>query len=518
MADHEHTPDEIRAGSVSDRRAAESPRSRFGLGPVCKEAIDRRGFFDRIAYGTYGAALAYLLGQDRYGSRSLASESSPGHYDLKPRPTHHQPKAKAVIQLVMQGGPSQVDLFDPKPKLKQLHGQQLSKDLIAQTDQDIDRVGGILASPFKFAQHGQSAIWLSELMPHLAKQVDHIAVIRSMFTTHPNHEPALYKIQSGRLQSGFPCLGSWVTYGLGSENQSLPAYVVLADPVARLPTNGAQNWQAGFLPPLYQGTRLRSIGAPIFNLKPDVEQPSEIVKLERDLLSKLDQIHQRERPGELWLDARIASYQLAARMQLEAHEATDLTKETKATHDMYGVGEPKTDNFARRCLMARRLVERGVRFVQLYTPGQFWDTHHKLTVDLPDACAQTDKPVAALLHDLHTRGLLNETLVLWGGEFGRLPINELTTDKEIGNDGRGHGPHGFSLWMAGGGVKGGITYGATDEIGFAAVENRVSVADWHATILHLLGLHHEQLFFTRNGFKEKLTSTFPARIVKEILA
>jgi len=479
--------------------------------------VSRRGFFDRITSGTYGAALAYLLGRDL-----RASASPPNGYgapfDLKPRAAHFRPRAKAVIQLVMQGGPSHIDLFDPKPLLDKLRGKQPSREMLAKTDLDLDRVGGLLPTPFRFARHGKSGLWLSELLPHLARQVDQIAVIRSMFTTHPNHEPALYKMQSGRLQSGFPCLGSWVVYGLGSENQSLPAYVVLADPIARLPTNGVQNWQAGFLPPLYQGTRLRSVGAPVFNLRPDVEDPPEVVRMERDLLSRLDDAHRRQRPGEAWLDARIASYELAARMQLQAREALDLTRETKATLAMYGVGEAKTDNFARRCLMARRLVERGVRFVQLYSAAQAWDTHHKLTTDLRDVCEQTDKPVAALLQDLLMRGLLDETLVLWGGEFGRLPINELTTDKEVGNDGRGHGPHGFSLWMAGGGIKGGIAYGATDDIGFAAVEDRVSVADWHATILHLLGLDYERLVFDRSGFKEKLTSTFSARVVKEVLA
>lgn len=479
--------------------------------------MTRRGFFDRVGSGTYGAALAYLLGKDLHAS---GAPPKPGEhsFDVKPRAPHFQPRAKAVIHLVMQGGPSHIDLFDPKPRLKQLQGQQPSRETIAKTDLDTDRIGGLLPTPFRFARHGQSGLWLSEVMPHLARQVDHIAVIRSMFTTHPNHEPALYKMQSGRLQSGFPCLGSWVVYGLGSENQSLPAYVVLADPIARLPTNGVQNWQAGFLPPLYQGSRLRSIGSPVLNLRPEIEQPPEIVRMERDLLARLDGIHRKDRPGELWLDARIASYELAARMQLQAHEAMDLTRETKATLAMYGVGEPKTDNYARRCLMARRLVERGVRFVQLYTPGQLWDTHHKLATDLRAACEQTDKPVAALLQDLHGRGLLNDTLILWGGEFGRLPINELTTDKEIGNDGRGHGPHGFTTWMAGGGVKGGVAYGATDDIGFAAVEDRVSVADWHATILHLLGLDHKRLLFDRNGFDERLTSTFPARVVKEVLS
>jgi hypothetical protein len=488
-------------------------------------ALSRRGLFDRVAHGTYGAALAYLLGSDRYGSAGLlasepAATAQPPRtsFDLKPRSAHFRPRAKAVIQLVMQGGPSHIDLFDPKPRLAKLSGQAPPQETLAKTDVDLERVGGMLPSPFRFAQHGESGLWLSELLPHLARQVDRIAVVRSMFTNHPNHEPALYKLQSGRLQSGFPCLGSWVVYGLGSENQNLPAYVVLADPVRRLPTNGAQNWQSGFLPPLYQGSRLRSIGSPVLNLRPEREEPPEIARLERDLLGRLDDIHRRQRPGELWLDARIAGYELAARMQLEAHEALDLTQETKATLRMYGVGEPATDDFARRCLMTRRLVERGVRFVQLYTAGQAWDTHHNLTTELRAVCEQTDKPTAALLQDLNARGLLEDTLVLWGGEFGRLPINELTTDKQLGNDGRGHGPHGFTVWMAGGGVKGGFAYGATDEIGFAAVEDRVSVADWHATILHLLGLHHEQLFFDRDGLREKLTSTFPARIVKEVLA
>jgi hypothetical protein len=418
----------------------------------------------------------------------------------------------------MQGGPSQVDLFDPKPRLQKYQGQPLSKETLADTDVEPHLTGGLLPSPFRFARHGRSGIWVSELLPHLARQVDHIAVVRSMFTTHPNHEPALYKLQSSRMQSGLPCLGSWVVYGLGSANQDLPAYVVLADPVARLPTNGVQNWQAGFLPPLYQGTRLRSIGSPVLNLRPEVEQPPEVVRMERDLLARLDRIHRRGRPGELWLDARIASYELAARMQLRAHEALDLTRESRSTLELYGVGEPKTDNFARRCLMARRLVERGVRFVQLYTAGQIWDTHGGLATGLRAACEQTDKPVAALLQDLHRRGLLNSTLVLWGGEFGRLPVAELPPDKDLKNVGRGHGPHGFSVWLAGGGVKGGLAYGATDDIGYAAVEHRVSVTDWHATILHLLGLHHEQLFFDKNGLKEKLTGTFPARVVQEILA
>src|SRR5262245_47261601 len=255
--------------------------------------ITRRGFFDRIGSGTYGAALAYLLGKELHASPSSPSLRSVA-FDLTVRAPHFAPRAKAVIHLVMQGGPSHIDLFDPKPVLQRLRGRSPSQEFIANTDLDTDRIGGMLPSPFRFSRHGQSGLWLSEALPYLARQMDHIAVIRSMFTTHPNHEPTLYMMQSGRLQSGFPCLGSWVVYGLGSENQNLPAYAVLADPVARLPLNGVQNWQAGFLPPLYQGTRLRSIGSPLLNLRPEVEEPPEIVRMERDLLGRLDRIHQKQ--------------------------------------------------------------------------------------------------------------------------------------------------------------------------------------------------------------------------------
>ena len=490
------------------------------MGPRHKQLLSRRSFFERIADGLYGAALTYLLAKDLYGGPGLlAAEAGGRHaYDLKPRTPQIAPRAKAIIQLFMQGGPSQVDLFDPKPLLDKHHGQSPSREMAEGVLEDRKTIGGLMRSPFRFARHGRSGLWFSELLPHLARHADELAVIRSMYGPHPNHEPAMYAIVSGRTLPGLPTLGSWIVYGLGSENQNLPAYVVLDDPLAHLPTNGIQNWQAGFLPPLYQGTRLRPTGAPILNLRPEVERPAEVTRLERDLLARLDRIHQQERPGRLQLDARIASYELAARMQLQAPEALDLSGESRATLEMYGVGDPRTDNYARRCLMARRLVERGVRFVQLFTAGQIWDTHARLEENLRAVCQQTDKPVAALLQDLKQRGLLDSTLVLWGGEFGRLPMAQLPPDKNAKNAGRDHGPYGFTTWMAGGGVKGGIAYGRTDDLGYAAVENRVSITDWHATILHLLGLHHEDLFFERNGFKEKLTSTFKARIVEEILA
>ena len=355
--------------------------------------LNRRNFFHRAADGLQGAALAYLLGGDLFGNATLSAAEhkpagNPQVFDLTPKQPHHEPKAKSVIQLFMNGGPSQTDTFDPKPMLDKHHGEPYFHK-IAQDVSSPQSAGGLLRSPFKFAQHGQSGTWVSEAMPHVAKQVDNIAVIRSMFNSHPNHEPALFKIHSGRLLPGRATLGAWVTYGLGSENQSLPAYVVFDDPLG-LPVNTVQNWQSGQLPPLYQGTRLRSTGSPILNLKPETDEPSSIAQLRRDLLARLDNIHRRQRPGNLQLDARIASYELAARMQLEATDALDLNQESKKTLDAYGVGKEPTDSYARRCVMARRLVERGVRFVQLFINGQIWDNHSNLKSSLKSAADRTD--------------------------------------------------------------------------------------------------------------------------------
>ena len=375
----------------------------------------------------------------------------------------------------------------------------------------------MLRSPFKFQKHGESGIWLSDAMPHLAREIDQISVLRAMYNTHPNHEPALFHIHSGKLLPGRPSIGAWVTYGLGSENRNLPAYVVLDDPLG-LPVNGVQSWQSGFLPPLYQGTRIRSTGTPLLDLKSPESEPPEVVQMERALVAKLDALHKHARPHQLQLDARIASYELAARMQLEATDALDVTQESAATLEMYGVGKEPTDSYARRCIMARRLVERGVRYVQLYINGQIWDNHSNVAKSLRDACGRTDQPVAALLRDLKQRGLMEEVLVVWGGEFGRLPIAQIPANKDVSTAGRDHGPRGFSTWMAGAGIRPGVVHGATDDFGYAAVENKVSIADWHATILHLLGLNFEQLYFVRNGLKERLTDVNPARVVREILA
>ncbi len=475
-------------------------------------SLTRRGFFSRMSSGMCGAALTWLLSQDL---RAGEGSSSP-HLDLKPRQPHFAPKAKSVIHLFMNGGPSQMDLFDPKPELDKRHGKTYV-DKIAGEIEFIKDAGALMRSPYQFAQHGKCGAWVSEVMPHLAMSVDDIAFIRSMYTTNLTHEPAVYLIQSGKMGPGRPTVGSWVVYGLGSENQNLPAYVVLDDPLG-LPVNGVENWQAGFLPPIFQGTRFRSSGSPVLNLRSEVNYPNEVVQTERTLLAQLDQLHRQQHPYQTTLDARISSYELAARMQLAATDALDISKESQATQEMYGIGKEPTNSYGRRCLIARRLVERGVRFVQLYINSHIWDTHTSLATDLKKACDRTDQPIAALLKDLKQRGLLDSTLIVWGGEFGRLPLAQLPPDKNVNKAGRDHNKNAFCTWMAGAGVKGGTTHGATDALGLNAVENRVSVPDWHATILHLLGLHYDQLFIEQNGLKEKLTGVNEARVVKEILA
>jgi hypothetical protein len=475
--------------------------------------ITRRSFFDYVGGGFYGTALAHLLGREL-----RANEQQGGRriYDLRPHHPPREPKAKAVIHLFMNGGPSQMDLFDPKEELTRRHGEPYF-DKIAGEVEFISSAGALMRSPYKFKRHGECGMWVSEVMPHLARQVDDIALVRSMHTTTFAHEHALYKIHSGRTFSAYPTLGSWVTYGLGSENQNLPAYVVLDDPVG-LPVNGVENWQAGFLPPVYQGTRFRSTGSPVLDLEPEVAKPPGVIQLQRDLLARLDKSHRDRRPGQPVLDARISNYELAARMQLAATDTLDLSQESAETLEMYGINDKRTESYGRRCLIARRLVESGVRFVQLYISHQIWDSHNSLASELRSACEFTDKPVAGLLQDLKQRGLLDSTLVVWGGEFGRLPIAQLPDGTPGEVAGRDHNKNAMVTWFAGAGIKGGTQYGATDELGFAAVENKVSVQDWHATILHLLGLNHERLIFDRLGLEEKLTHVFDAKVIDGILA
>jgi hypothetical protein len=480
---------------------------------MAKQANSRRDFFSRIADGLNGAALAYLLGRDFLSPEQLlAAEGQPQIFDLKPKAPNFPAKAKSVIQLFMNGGPSQMDLLDPKPALEKYAGQPPSRDLASQIRQVRD-AGGIMPSPYKFAHYGKSGTEVSELLPHIAQRVDDIAVIRSMYTTHIAHDFALFIMHTGRMLPGRPTIGAWVVYGLGSENQNLPAYVVLDDPKG-LPVNDIQNWQAGYLPGVYQGTRVRSEGLPLLNLQPEDEYPAAVKDLGRSLLHSMDEAHRAQRPYQPNLDARISTYELAARMQMEATDALDLAKESDATKEAYGLNEDATASYGRRCLMARRLVERGVRMVQVFTEGNVWDHHTNLRTGLSYCCQKTDKPIGALLTDLKQRGLLDSTLIVWGGEFGRLPIAQSPGPKA----GRDHGPAGFSTWMAGGGIKGGTVYGATDEIGYKAVENPVSVHDFNATILHILGLDYRKLVFRREGRGERITDEFPARVLSEIIA
>ena len=346
--------------------------------------ISRRSFFQHTSGGVLGAALATTLAEDLYAEehKNLGRRV----YDLKPRPSHFAAPAKSVIHLFMNGGPSQMDLFDPKPDLDKQHGKSFFEKIAGEVESP-GNAGALMKTPFKFAQHGQSGMWMSQLMPHLATCADDIALIRSMFTTNLTHEPALFKIHSGQELPGLPTLGAWVSYGLGTVNQSLPSYVVLADP-GGLPVNRTQNWQAGFLPPVYQGTRFRASGSPVLDLKQEFEEPQSITALERNLIGQLDRLHQKKRSSRSELGARIASYELAARMQLAAPNALDLSQETSDTLRNYGVGKSPTNSYGRRCLIARRLVERGVRFVQLFVNFQSWDNHGNLIGGLGSICNQ----------------------------------------------------------------------------------------------------------------------------------
>jgi hypothetical protein len=453
--------------------------------------ITRREAISRLGGGLGGLALATLLADDRARAETR---------------THHAPRATAVIQLFMHGGPSHVDLLDPKLALEKYDG----KPPPAEVADDEKLTGNLLRSPFKFTPAGQSGTLFSEILPGIAGHADDIAVIRSMFSEHRNHEQALWMMHGGLTVAGRPSLGAWVAYGLGSENRDLPAYVVLPDPKG-LPVDGIRNWASGWMPPLYQGTQFRSEGSPVLNLTPRTARPVEIEKGRMDLLAELNAGHRAARPGELELDARIASFELAGRMQLSATDALDLSKEPPKVQALYGLDNPTTRAYGLRCLMARRLVERGVRFVQIFMAGQPWDTHNNNAAQTRSCCEQTDQPVAGLLTDLKRLGLLDRTLVTWGGEFGRTPGAQ-------GKDGRDHHPYGFSMWLAGGGIKGGTVYGATDDFGYRAVTDRCKVSDLHATILHLLGLDHTRLTFRHHGRDERLTDVYEAKPIRPILA
>ena len=470
--------------------------------------MPRRGMCQRTSAGLLGAALASLLEE---GTRAADQHAAPAN--LHPRPPHHPAAATAAIQLFMNGGPSQMDLFDPKTQLDRFDGKPFPGNRETLGNQGTGDIGVVMGSRYRFRRHGESGQWLADVLPCTAQHVDKICFMHSLWTDHPNHDNALYKIHSGRLFMGYPTLPAWIVYGLGSENQNLPAYVVLTDPLGP-PKNGDRNWTNGFLPPVFQGTALRSAGAPILNLRPQYDQPDAVTAAARRLQTQLDELHRHERPFQPDLDARIEAWGLAARMQLAATEALDISHETRQTLEMYGIGQEPTDSYGRRCLLARRLIERGVRFVQLFMEEQPWDSHADLAANHAAVCRRTDRPTAALLRDLRERGLLDSTLVIWGGEFGRTPTTQRAGRVYTGRD---HNMQGFTSWLAGGGVQGGMRWGETDEFGHRAIENPVSVADFHATLLHLLGLDDRLLSWERAGLEERLTGIEPPRVVHEIL-
>jgi hypothetical protein len=478
---------------------------------VISPLLTRRELLRRAGGGFGWLALAGMLGKNGLIDAQAASSLNP----LASKSPHLFGKAKSVIWLFMNGGPSQVDTWDYKPALAKMDGKALD-GFDNKTGFFQDAVGPLMKSPFQWRQHGQSGTWASDLFPHMAQHVDKMAFIHSCWTQSNNHSPALFMMNTGATRMGFPCVGSWVTYGLGSESENLPSFMVMSDPLNRgLPKGNALNWGAGFLPSVYQGTWLRPQGEPIDNLKRPTELGDSEQRAQLDLLARLNKSGLVDSPIEKELAARIESFELAYRMQTAAPEAFDIKREPEHIRALYGVDQKHCAHFATQCLMARRLVERGVRFIQIYSGGMdnqlSWDCHADLVGNHGGFARETDQPVAALLADLEDRGLLDETLVIWGGEFGRLPLSQK------GNaPGRDHNPHAFTVWMAGGGVKGGTHYGETDEIGFKAAVNKVHVRDFHATVLGLLGLDHRKLTFRFQGLDQKLTGVEDARVVSEI--
>jgi hypothetical protein len=472
--------------------------------------LSRREWLRRAGGGAGLLALAGLLRE------SSTAGAAPMLDPLTPRPAHFQARAKSVIWLFMNGGPSQVDTWDYKPELARHDGREL-EGFDKKTGFFTEAVGPLMKSPFAWARHGQSGAWVSDLFPHLARHVDRMAFLHSCHTESNNHSPALFMINTGSTRMGFPCVGSWVTYGLGSESRNLPSFMVMSDPLDRgLPKGHASNWGAGFLPGVHQGTWLRPKGLPIENLQRPAALNDAAQRAQLDLLARLNRRQMSRSPAENELGARIESFELAYRMQTAAPEAFDLQGEPDHIQRLYGLDQTHCRHFAAQCLMARRLVERGVRFIQIYSGGmenqRSWDGHEDIVGNHRGFARETDQPIGGLLTDLAQRGLLEDTLVIWGGEFGRLPISQKGK-----NPGRDHNPHAFTYWLAGGGVRGGVHHGATDELGHKAALDKVSVNDLHATLLHLLGFDHERLTFFHNGRNFRLTDV-AGEVVRGILA
>lgn len=477
------------------------------------DSISRRHFLQSSSFRLGALALPWLLSRDAARAAPTKPFADGIRFDLTKKTPPLPGRARAMISLFMIGGPSQMDLFDPKPQLNKYHLQKFPGEI--RYDNAAEASSKVFGSPWKFAPRGQCGMEISELLPHLAEIVDDITLIRSMKTGVNNHGQSMYALHSGRITPGRPTLGSWLTYGLGSETDELPAYLALTSPHGA-PLMNNENWTAGWLPAVYQGTMVRPTAPHILNLDPPAHLSGKAQERQLELLNTFNRDHLAQHQGNSDLDARIQSYALAARMQHAAREAFDLSSEPDYIRKMYGLDQDHTRDYATRCLIARRLVERGVRFVQVLNQGQSWDHHGVIRTELPNRCREVDQPCAALIKDLKQRGLLDSTVVHWGGEMGRLPV--LQNDAGEAKWGRDHNTHGFSCWMAGGGFKGGYVHGETDEWGHEAVKDIVHHYDWHATLLHLFGLDAAKLIFKRNGLDATLLDGQPGRVIPELLA
>ncbi|HEY7154207.1 MAG TPA: DUF1501 domain-containing protein [Gemmataceae bacterium] len=473
----------------------------------------RREFLWEAGAGFTGLALTGLLSLDNFFANQAVAGATKFGNPLAPKKAPLPAKAKSVIFLFMYGGPSHVDTFDYKPKLYELDGKTIEVKTFGRGGHK--NQGRVVGPKWKFKQYGQCGKWVSDLFPHLATCVDDIAFLHSMTADSPIHGSAMLQMNTGKILSGSPCLGSWVNYGLGSVNEDLPGFVVMLDPTGG-PISGAKNWSSGYMPASFQGTILRSAGVPVLDLRRPDGMSESVQRRLLDTLHDYNAEHQASRADNSNLAARIASYELAYKMQMHAPEAVDLAKETEATREMYGLNDKRTRDFGTRCLLARRLVERGVRFVQLYAGGAHnddnWDAHGDLVKNHTYHAGRTDKPIAALLKDLKRRGLLDSTLVIWGGEFGRQPTAEYAE-----GTGRDHNAYGFTMWLAGGGIKGGVSVGETDELGAAAVVDRLHIKNLHATALAQLGFDPNKLTYFYGGLDQKLVGVEGAEPIRRII-